>query len=149
MEVVLEASVGLAVGLRELQKGENVSAGISILTGLLPILKGTKMFNGIKAADLSSLSGKLNKANLTTKTTLKEYLKFYDTLTEGEKTLLTILTKRDEYLTESLRVLNNVDDVTKAVILDLAKNSPEVLKTVPFMKRLWVRELSANVGVGI
>jgi len=149
LEVVLEASVGLAVGLRELQKGENVSAGISILTGLLPILKGTKMFNGIKAADLSSLSGKLNKANLTTKTTLKEYLKFYDTLTEGEKTLLTILTKRDEYLTESLRVLNNVDDVTKAVILDLAKNSPEVLKTVPFMKRLWVRELSANVGVGI
>lgn len=149
LEVVLELGVGTAVGLRELEKGENVAAAFSFLTGALPLLKGTKMFNGIKAADLSSLSSKMSKANLTTKTTLKDYLKFYDTLNEGEKTLLTILTKRDEFLSESLRALGGVDDITKAVILDLAENSPDVLKTVPFMKRLWVRELGANVGVGI
>ena len=149
-EIVLEAGLGAAVGFRELEKGENVSASLSFITGMLPMLKLSKLFRGIPNVVFTELSEKLAKAGLTKTSNVDDYVKFYNSLSESEQMVMSKLLSQDEVTRNVLLKELNVtlsDDLPKIIIKQLenmVKSNPELLKSISFFNKLWVRELSTN-----
>ena len=149
-EIVIEGGLGLAVGLRELEKGENVSAALSFITGALPMLKLSKMFRGIPNEVFAELSEKLSKAGLTKSSNVEDYVKFYNGLSESEQLVMSKLLTQDEVtrnlLLKELKTAVS-DDLPKIIIKELknmVKTNPELLKSISFFNKLWARELSTN-----
>lgn len=149
-EIVIEVGLGVAVGFRELEKGENVSAALSFITGALPMLKLSKMFRGIPNEVFSELSEKLSKAGLTKSSNVEDYVKFYNGLSESEQLVMSKLLTQDEVtrnlLLKELKTAVS-DDLPKIIIKELrnmVKTKPELLKSISFFNKLWARELSTN-----
>jgi hypothetical protein len=149
-EIALEAGLGAAVGFRELEKGENVSAALSFITGALPMLKLSKMFRGIPEGVFTELSEKLSKAGLTKSSNVEDYVKFYNGLSESEQLVMSKLLTQDEVtknlLLKELKTAVS-DDLPKIIIKELknmVKSKPELLKSISFFNKLWARELSTN-----
>ena len=149
-EIVIEIGVGAAVGFREIEKGENVSAALSFITGVLPMLKLSKMFRGIPNEVFAELSEKLSKAGLTKSSNVEDYVKFYNGLSESEQIIMNKLLRQDD-VTKNLLLkelkTSLSDDLPKIMIKEfenMIKTNPELLKSISFFNRLWVRELSTN-----
>jgi len=152
-EILIEGGLGLAVGLRELEKGENVSAALSFITGALPMLKLSKMFRGIPNEVFAELSEKLSKAGLTKSSNVEDYVKFYNGLSESEQLVMSKLLTQDEVtrnlLLKELKTAVS-DDLPKIIIKELrnmVKAKPELLKNISFFNKLWARELSTNAFI--
>jgi hypothetical protein len=149
-EIVIEAGLGAAVGFRELEKGENVSAALSFITGTLPMLKLSKVFRGIPNGVFTELSEKLSNAGLTNSSNVNDYVKFYNELSEPEKMVMSKLLSQDEVtkniLLKELKTTLS-EDLPKIIIKgfkNMIKTNPELLKSISFFNKLWVRELSTN-----
>lgn len=148
-EVALEGTLGLLVGLREVQKGENVAAALSFITGFLPLAKKISAFRGISDDILMSLSKKLLDSGLTSSSSVDDYVKFYNELSESEKLVMSKLLKQDEITkNEVLKAIKSLgDDLPEIIMKNLEqtlKADPSLLKNIKFFDKLWVRELSAN-----
>jgi hypothetical protein len=130
IEIILELSVGLMVGLRELERGENVAATVSFITALLPMLKLTKTGVGFSDEIFKSLSEKVKNSNLIKTSTIDEYIEFYKTLTDNEKILLKKITKEDEVrlFTGELKTLFENPEM---LFTKLNKN-PEIKKRIQY-----------------
>lgn len=154
IEIILELSVGLMVGLRELERGENVAATVSFVTALLPMLKLTKIGTGFSDNVFNELAKKINDSKLTKSSTLDEYIEFYKTLNDTEKILLKKITNEDE-IRRFTGELKSLFENPEMLFTTLNKN-PEIkklFKEIPtrkkILKPLWQRELSANVFVAV
>jgi hypothetical protein len=147
-EIVLELGLGVAVGLRELEKGENVSAALSFITGFLPMLKMSKLFRGIPESDFIELSKNLAGAKLTN---VDDYVTFYNELrSESQKMIMSKLLKQDE-ITKNLLLkelkTSMADELPKLIVKEfknIVESNPKLLKSIPFFERLWARELTTN-----
>lgn len=149
-EIVLEAGLGIAVGLREIEKGENVSAALSFITGALPMLKVSKIFRGIPTEQFTQLSKNLAEAGLTKYSKVEDYVKFYNGLPENQQKIMSKLLTQDEItrnaLLKELKVAMS-DELPNLIIKefkDIVKANPKLLKSIPFFEKLWARELSTN-----
>ena len=149
-EILVEAGLGIVVGLRELEKGENVSATLSFITGFLPMLKLSKYFRGIPESEFTLLSKNLAGAGLTKSSTVEDYVKFYNSLPESQQKILSKLLTQDEttrnLILKDLKTAMS-EELPELIIKEfkgLAKANPELLKSIPFFEKLWVRELSTN-----
>jgi hypothetical protein len=149
-EIVLELGLGVAVGLRELEKGENVSAALSFITGFLPMLKMSKLFRGIPESDFIELSKNLSEAGLTKSSKVDDYVKFYNSLPESQQKIMSKLLTQDE-ITKNLLLkelkTSMADELPKLIIKEfgnIVKSDPKLLKSIPFFEKLWARELSTN-----
>lgn len=152
-EIIVELGLGLIVAQRELEKGENVSATFSVIFGLLPMLKLTKFFRGVSPETFRSLADKLSKANLNVNSTVDDYVKFYQKLNPEQQKLMTQLLEQDEITRNQMfkEISVNLNKFQKGEMLeaglkDMIIKRPDVLKDLSFFEKLWVRELSANVG---
>ena len=149
-EIALEAGLGAAVGFRELEKGENVSAALSFITGALPMLKLSKMFRGIPEGVFTELSKKLSKAGLTKSSNVDDYVKFYNSLSESEQMVMSKLLSQDEVTRNLLlkELKTTVSEGLPKIIIkeleNMVKSKPELLKSISFFNKLWARELSTN-----
>ena len=145
-EIALEGGLGLAVGLREIEKGENVSAALSFITGVLPMLKLSKAFTGIPEKEFIELSEELKNAGLTATSDISKYVEFYNGLNLNKQKIMSKLLKQDDYFKSQL--LKSLDDeLPKIVNKGLKKmvtENPKLLQSIPFFERLWVRELGSN-----
>jgi hypothetical protein len=150
-EILLELGVGVAVGLRELEKGENVGAILSFVTGLLPMLKLSKAFKGISDTAFTSLSSKLKNSGLTKSSSFRDYLKFYRTLDPDEQKVLSQLLQQDEIARTQLwnQIKIALDSEIPKIVMKSIKENPKLLKDLKFWDKLWARELSTNLIVGI
>lgn len=148
-EILTELGLGIAVGLRELEKGNNVSGALSFIFGLLPMLKLSKTFKGLSETALNSVSQKIKSSGLTSSSTFKDYLKFYRTLTDEEQKVMSQILTQDEIARKQLfNELSTVidDEIPKLVMNQISKN-PEILKDLKFWDKLWARELTSNTVV--
>ena len=145
-EIALEGGLGLAVGLREMEKGENVSATLSFITGILPMLKLSKVFTGIPEKEFIELSKELKNAGLTATSDVSKYVEFYNGLSPDKQKIMSKLLKQDDYFKEKL--LKSLNDELPKIVNDglkkMVKENPELLKSIPFFERLWARELGTN-----
>jgi hypothetical protein len=149
-EIALELGLGVAVGLREVEKGENVSAALSFITGVLPMLKLSKLFRGIPESDFIQLSNNLKGAGLTKTSKVADYVNFYDKLPEPQKLIMSKLLKQDD-VTKNLLIKelkeamsNELPDLIIKEFKNIIKKDKTLLKSVKFFERLWVRELGTN-----
>jgi len=145
-EIALEGGLGLAVGLRDMEKGENVSAALSFITGILPMLKLSKVFTGIPEKEFIELSKELKNAGLTATSDVSKYVEFYNGLTPNKQKIMSKLLKQDDYFKAQL--LKSLDDELPKIVnkglKKMVEENPELLKSIPFFERLWVRELGSN-----
>ena len=145
-EIFLEGVSGFAVGFREVEKGENVSAALSFITGILPMLKLSKVFTGIPEKEFIELSNELKNAGLTATSDVSKYVEFYNGLSPDKQKIMSKLLKQDDYFKEKL--LKSLNDELPKIVNDgfkkMVKENPELLKSIPFFERLWARELGTN-----
>ena len=146
LEIVLEGTLGAIIARREWEKGENIGAVVSIITGLLPILKTQGWYRNINKAHLESLAINLEKSNITTKTTPEELRDFYLTLSDEEQMILykiendpVSLGKVQEIVGDPRTLYSNLSD--------LAKNKEIIPKRISFWKTAGGIELISNLSV--
>jgi hypothetical protein len=151
-ELLVELSLGIWIGQREFEKGNNVSAVFSVLFGLLPVLKYSKYFRGVNPKSFTTLSRKIANEGLTSQSTPQKWARFYTSLDEGEQLVFSQALKMDDVtkglmMKELKEFLSNqgFKNTSKHMSL-LAKADPSVLKDIPFLKRLWVRELGTGLA---
>jgi hypothetical protein len=150
-EILLELGLGTAVALRELEKGQNVSAAVSFITGVLPMLKLSPAFKGLNSQALKSVSEKVKGAGLTKSSSFKDYLKFYRSLGDEEQKVMSQIFTQDEIA--RTKFLNEIkfavdEALPKLVTQEITKN-PQILRQLKFWDKLWARELTANGAVVI
>lgn len=156
-EIFLEMSVGVAGMVRATQKGENVSAAVSLVCGVLPFLKYKKLFTGVSDEVFNSLSKKIASEGIGPSTTIDQYIKFYKTLTSDEQMVFSKLLKQDELGRDALikQVAQDIgkgSDFKKGVVGGLKKllsENEDLLTKIPFFERIWVRELGLGIAVQV
>jgi hypothetical protein len=150
-EILLELGIGTMVGLRELEKGQNVMGILSFITGLIPMLKLSKAFKGISEASFTSLSTKLKNSGLTKSSSFRDYLKFYRTLDPEEQKILSQLLNQDEIARTQLwnEIKVALDSEIPKMVMDTVRKNPKILRDLKFWDKLWARELTTNGVVGI
>jgi len=145
-EIALEGGLGLAVGLRDMEKGENVSAALSFITGILPMLKLSKVFTGIPEKEFIELSNELKNAGLTATSDVSKYVEFYNGLSPNKQKIMSKLLKQDDYFKSQL--LKSLGDELPKIVNNglekMVKENPKLLQSIPFFERLWVREIGSN-----
>jgi hypothetical protein len=145
-EIALEGGLGLAVGLRDMEKGENVSATLSFITGILPMLKLSKVFTGIPEKEFIELSKELKNAGLSATSDVSKYVEFYNGLNPNKQKIMSKLLKQDDYFKSQL--LKSLEDELPKIVdkglEKMVKENPKLLQSIPFFERLWVRELGSN-----
>jgi hypothetical protein len=151
-EIVLEGVLGTMVGLRELERGENVSAAMSFITGFLPVLKTVDWMRGVSSTTLKGLSKKFAEAGLTTSSSVDNYVQFYDKLSETEKYALSKILTQDEVsfnkiLNQLKKIQEELPKLFEQGFINMVRENPNLLKSVSFFDKLWARELSANAVV--
>lgn len=159
-EIITEMGIGIVVGLRELEKGENVSAVFSFITGALPMLKLSDMFKGVNPTLFDELGQDLAGSVIRNE---DDMLRFYNTLSPEKQKLFEKIFLQDEVsedlMKEFVRNLRTVDNlnippyISTDEIFKLVKstisNNKDVFKNLKFWDKLWARELTANIAVGV
>jgi hypothetical protein len=161
-EILYEGAIGHLVGQREFEKGENISAVFSYITGALPMLKLTKFFRGIDPKLFNELARDIASTTIRNE---EEMLQFYNSLNdypEKQKLFQKIFLQdeiSEEIFEETIREMRTVDNlaippyVSTEQIMNLAKsvleNNSQMFKSLKFWDKLWARELTWNAIVGI
>jgi hypothetical protein len=155
-ELALELGIGLSVGIRDIQKGENIAGVFSMITGVLPGLKYLKSFRGIDEKYFISLSKKFAESGLNNGSKVDDYIVFYNGLVKEEKRILDKMFRSgDDYAKKEMLELSPTifkrelgREMSKG-LTEMWKQNPELFTKIPFFNRLWVRELSTNASVGV
>jgi hypothetical protein len=159
-ELGLELTVGTMVGLREFEKGNNISGVMSIIFGALPGLKYSKYFRGINPKTFESLSVKMGNAGLNESSSVGDYVKFYNRLNDEEKSLMSQFLEHDD-LTKREIIKSVGEYISKKESKDFIVKFDEIFdlpggyspgqmikpENLPLLKKLWVRELGSNGAV--
>jgi hypothetical protein len=155
-EIAIEGITGVATGLREIQKGDYVGAGVSFTLGFLPILKTKGFFAGIDDEVGKSLAKSIAEANFTNASTVDDYIKFVEGLGDAEKMVLSKMLKQSEFqrnimlkeVAEYLGKGENYKNMVKSGLKEVLDQG-DVLTKIPFFQRMWVRELGSGIAVQI
>jgi len=78
IELGVELGLGAIVAQRDFERGDNIMGVTSIIFGALPALKLGKYFRGVSDETFKSLSKKLAQSNLSAKSSIDDYVKFYN-----------------------------------------------------------------------
>lgn len=154
-EILIEMGIGIAVGLREIEKGNNVTAAFSFLTGALPLLKTLPAFRGVSTKLMGELADDVAKSGLNQSSTVDDYLEFYRSLKdspEKQQLLTKILTQDEISRNAMIKILSSSDNAASVIVNGARKaleaNPKELLK-ISFWDKLWARELTSNAVVGV
>lgn len=159
-EILTEMGLGIAIGQRELEKGENVSAVFSFITGALPMLKLTNMFKGVNPALFDELAQDLAGSVIRNQ---DEMLSFYNSLSLEKQKLFEKIFLQDEVsedlMKEVVRNLRTVENLNIPpyistngmfeLVRSTISNNKNVFKNLKFWDKLWARELTVNIVVGV
>jgi hypothetical protein len=155
-EILAEMSIAGFVAYREYEKGNNVEAAVSVVTGLLPWLKAGKAFRGVSkkgwtniSETLTNNSGKYN--NFQSADDLKT---FYDDLSIDGKNAFNVIQRQDEVSRQLLLGQDFASELAangEKAFLEKAKEMfklyPDAKIKIDFIRRLWAKELGLNFGV--
>jgi hypothetical protein len=97
IELGVELGLGAIVAQRDFERGDNIMGVTSIIFGALPALKLGKYFRGVSDETFKSLSKKLAQSNLSAKSSIDDYVKFYNKkLSLEEQKLMSQAIKMDK-----------------------------------------------------
>lgn len=153
LEFAVEMGIGLAVGVRDFQKGDNIGAVFSLIQGILPLLKNYKVLTGISRKELKELEEEIIKSGLNESSSQRDLISFYNNLQNSKPEVLKTLTKifdQDPYtklklskgLTETLG-----EEAKKQIMKEMRimfEQTPSMFKKLKLSEKLWARELGLN-----
>jgi hypothetical protein len=153
LEFAIEMGVGTAIAIRDYQKGDNIGAAFSLMQGMLPLLKNSKILTGISKSELKELEEEIVRAGINGNSSQNELISFYDNLATTKPHLQKTLTKifdQDPYT--KLKLSKNLGEALGKQVTDnimnemkiMFKENPNMFKDLKFRERLWFRELSLN-----
>jgi len=155
-ELAIEFGIGLAVGLREIEKGNDISGAFTIMMGLLPALKYLPSFRGVDPKHLDEISEAFQKSGLTTASHPSEYVAFYNRLSKpAKKTFDRVIRGGDG---RSMRMISGqlskeaadrLPYLLESGFMNMWRLKPKLFKEIPFFKRLWVKELGTGVVTSV
>jgi len=151
-EILADMGVGSLIAFREFQKGENVSAVLSILFGMLPLLRISKTMRGVNNKAWREISEKLKTTKLENQ---GDYVNFYDDLSEEAKLGWNQIVRRDEISRNQMfnEINKELKDFLPKKVWGEAKlffaNNPDKIKKINFIKRFWVKEAAVGAGIGL
>lgn len=138
LEVLGEMAINIPVGIRELEKGENISASISFLFAVLPLIKTAAGLGKISDEMAKNLSEKLAKENITNNAEMTTFIK---TLSKEEQQAMNIMLKQDPK--NLIKVTENT--LNTDVKNWLKTNRKELLGKLPLTKREWAKSLGVDI----
>jgi hypothetical protein len=153
LEIGLELGVGLPVAVREWQRGDHIDSVFSVVTALLPMLKLTKRFTGIKKATWEGLSRSLRTAPPNTASP-EIFARWVSMLDPEESKLLHMLIDDDAYhLNKLLKQVEGIspNTLSQFLINDIKiamKNNPDIVQKFKFWDTIGGRDLRRNLIAG-
>ena len=151
-ELALEFGIGLAVGIREIQKGNDISGAFTIAMGLLPALKFSPAFRGINPEHLDEISLAFQKSGLTTASHPSEFVAFYNRLSGPQKKTFDRIFRGGDGTSRriiqrqlSKEAQERLPQLLADDFMKMWRARPKLMKDIPIFKRLWVRELGSGV----
>ncbi len=146
-EIGLELGVGAIIAQRELEKGNHAGAFFEIAFSLTPWLKGWKGFRGLDNNMVKNITNLMDEAGITIKSSEAEVKAFYEGLSEADKEIFSrmLLDSSDELTEEAL--IQALGKQHKEFMYQYAKQNPQILKSLPFYKKIWAKELGANGAI--
>lgn len=155
-ELGIEFGLGLANGIREIQKGQDVAGYFSVLIGMLPGLKYAKGFRGINPKYFDELAEAFQKSGLNSASKPSQYVAFYNKLRKPTKEILDRLirggdTRGQRELIKQLskEAAEKLPNLLSKGFNQMWKQNPKLFKEIPFFERFWVRELGTGLAVGV
>ena len=162
IETLFSLGIGATVGVRDFQKGNNISGVLNFLLSGIPLLRGGAAFRGVKPEVFNSLADDLSKVTLETS---EDVMKFYRELAESGPLGL----EKQRLFTQ---IFNGGDDLTKELIEKTIKEfvenptalvnlaaktvgqTPEQFWRISFLKSVFGKELKwagfiAVLGLGV
>ena len=150
IEILTVLGLGTMTGYREYEKGENINASFSFITGALPLLKLRKWFKGVNPKAFEEVSQAFIKQGKSAFQDAEDLLYMYDGLSDDGKLLMNQMLRMDDVTKSSLINTLKTDldkELSKTMFKGIKKaleSNPEKIINVPFIKRLYVRELGTN-----
>lgn len=155
-ELALEGSIGAAIGIRQIQKGEDVAGYFSFLFGALPALKYLKFLKGYDAKHFSALAEAFQNSKLTSSSHISDYVSFYKKLNKPQREILDkilrggdIQGKTDIIKQLTKEAAERLPGLLEQGFMKMWKAKPKLFKSIKLFDRLWARELLSNTAVGI
>ena len=167
LEILIEGIIGGVMAYRDFQKGNNIGVAFNIFFALCPWLKLSKYFRGISDEVFKSLAKKLGESGLSSSSSLDEYVRWYESadLTEQERKLFTMFMEYDDItkqkmvkeLAEGLKnkgadeiiAFMEAEGIIQGGFKGMVEAHPELLSDVKFLQKLWAKELTLQLGVGV
>jgi hypothetical protein len=153
LEIGLELGVGLPVAIREWQRGDRIDSAFSVITSLLPALKLSKQFTGIKKSAWEGLSRSLRSAPPSSASP-EIFARWVSMLDPEESKLLHMLIDDDAYhLNKLLKQVEGMSPNTlnQFLISDIRiamGNNPDIVQKFKFWKTIGGRDLKRNLMAG-
>ena len=146
-EIGLELGVGAIIAQREMEKGNTAGAAFEMLFALTPWLKGVKAFRGLDNNMVKSITKQMDEAGITIKSSEAEIKAFYEGLSSTDKEIFSrmLLDSSDE-LTEEV-LIQALGKQHKEFMYQYVKQNPELIKSLPFYKKVWAKELGVNGAI--
>lgn len=146
-EIVIELGLGIATGVRDIEKGDNVGGALSILFGTIPMLKMTKWYSGgVDQETLKSLASKFAKSGLTKTSSDVYFWQLYWSLSGPEQIAFTKFLGDNATMwqfvksAKALQAGYDAADVVRAYSKLLGKNTAEMV-TLKLYDKAWFKEL--------
>ena len=155
-EVFLEGSIGIATGIRQIQKGEDVAGVFSFIFGALPLLKYSNYFKGYDPKHFDELAKAFQKSKLSSSSHVSQYVSFYNKLNKPQREILDkilrggdIQGKTDLIKKLTQEAAEKLPGLLEKGFVEMWKKNPKLFVKIPLFERLWARELSTNAVNGI
>jgi len=150
LELFIENATGIALALRDFEKGENLMGFANLLMGGASILKLTSAFRGVDPQLLVSAGKYIKQYNPKNETQFRSMM-YYLLKNDPEvaKIIQKAMTLDDYSLNIILRELNS--HVRKNTIKNLKsvlEKNPRLIQNIKFWEKLWVKDISTQFGIG-
>lgn len=145
-EIATEGALGLIAAQRDLEKGDNLSAGFNLIFASLPWLKKAGYFTGVSSADLSRLIRSMKKAGLNAKSNPRQILSWFGTLNELDKVIWSKMVKASEEFSEA--ELSKLLKGSYHELLNEIKLNPSIIKNVKWYQKVPAKEFTLQAAFG-
>jgi hypothetical protein len=150
LELFIESTTGIALALRDFEKGENLMGFASLLMGGASFLKLTSAFRGVDPKLLVSAGKYIKQYNPKNETQFRSMM-YYLLKNDPEvaKIIQKAMTLDDYSLNIILRELNrNIRKDTIKNLKSVLEKNPRLTQNIKFWEKLWARDISTQFGIG-
>lgn len=140
LEILGEMAINIPVGIRELEKGENVGASLSFIFAVLPIVKTAAGLGKISSTMAAELSQDLANANIKTSEELATFVK---SLPADKQLAMNIVLKQDPKNLQKVISTNLNEELSKW----LQTNRKSLLGKLPVTSRAWAKSLGVDAMI--